>query len=133
MLGGLTGSLLVVWWQRRRMGGAERARQFSAAVRTGRLPDDADPAVWHPLLARERGVVHRVRAGVVVLLGLVVAAWGLVAVVGSFTWPAALISVALVIAVAVLVWAVSARTSARIDRLAEQLPDYRPRDRHSAR
>jgi Flp pilus assembly protein TadB len=133
LVGSFTAAFLAARWQRRRMGGAERVQQFRTALRSGRLPEDADPVVWRPLLAREQRSVGKARNLVLGILGLFVVAWGLVALVGSFTWPAAVVSVGLVLAVVVLVWVVSRRTVGRIDRLVAQMPGHQPRERHSAR
>jgi hypothetical protein len=50
LLGGFGGAYLAVRLQRRALGGRERMRTYEQALRAGRLPDGADPALWHPLL-----------------------------------------------------------------------------------
>jgi hypothetical protein len=54
IVGSLVGTSLVTWWQRRQLGGRERVDQLQAALRSRRLPEDADPAVWRPLLEGQR-------------------------------------------------------------------------------
>src|SRR4051812_7136383 len=61
MVGSAVSAALVAYWQRRRMGGGDRVREFTRALRSRRLPDGADPGVWGPLLARERRVLRRWR------------------------------------------------------------------------
>ncbi|UOY02094.1 hypothetical protein [Blastococcus sp. PRF04-17] len=133
MLASFAAAFVVARWHRRRMGGAERVGQFRTALRSGRLPEDADPAVWRPLLEQEQRVVRLLWRWLAGLVVVVVALWALVAAVGTFTWSAALISTGLVLAVVVVVGAVLARQSARMAALSAQLPDHQPRDRHSAR
>jgi hypothetical protein len=41
-------------WRRRRVGGRQREAELAKALRTGRLPNDAAPEVWHPLLAKQK-------------------------------------------------------------------------------
>jgi uncharacterized membrane protein YfcA len=127
MLAAFTGSYVGMRVQRRRLGGGERMRQYDRAVRTGRLPDDADPAVWRPLLERELRVQQRamrVSTGGVVLLCAV--AWVLVAVlydVGPVWWLVA--AVVLVLVAAWLRW-LGRRQAARIRRLLDRTPDTAP-------
>ncbi len=120
LAGSFAGAFLAVRWQRRRLGGASRLREFTRALRTGRLPDDADPAVWRELLQRERLAQRRVHVCVLVLVGLFATGWAVIAALLTFDAVAA-VSTGLVVAVAALVWVLGARHSARIDRLAAQL------------
>ena len=53
VLAGFAAGLIGARIRRRRLGGADRAREYDRALRTGRLPEGADPAVWRPLLERE--------------------------------------------------------------------------------
>ncbi|MET0764904.1 MAG: hypothetical protein ABWY29_08560 [Blastococcus sp.] len=122
MAGAFAGSFLAVRWQRRRMGGAHRVREFTRALRSGRLPGDADPAVWRALLEREQLAQRRVRMFCLVLAGIVAAGWVAIAALLTFDWVAAVVSTGLVVAVAGLVWILGSRQSARIHRLAAQLP-----------
>lgn len=124
LLGGLAGVLVPLWWQRRRAGGWERAAQFAGAVRTGRLPSDADPAVWRPLLERE---LRARRRALVVLVPLAGGIAALVAVVlaraagmGPLGWALAVTGAVLV--VASVWWAVQERTE-QVERLLDQASD----------
>ncbi|MGY2130121.1 hypothetical protein [Blastococcus sp. SYSU DS0617] len=122
MVGGLAGIGGVLWWQRRRMGSFRRMGEYERALKRGRLSDDADPAEWGPLLQRaqrfQRGArplavgVTALSAVVVVVLMLWVGlGWGIASAAAG------------VGAVAVAVVEVSSRRqTARIDRLAAQLP-----------
>lgn len=124
VLGAFTGSYIGMRIQRRRLGGGERMRQYGRAVRTGRLPDDADPAVWRPVLERELRAqkrAMRVSTGGVVLLSAV--AWVLVAVlhdVGPVWWLVA--AAVLVLFAAWLRW-LGRRQAARIRWLLDRTPD----------
>ncbi|SDX43658.1 hypothetical protein SAMN05660209_00512 [Geodermatophilus africanus] len=51
-LGPITGMVLASWWRRRRPGGRGRVEQHDAALRRGRSPEGADPAVGRQLLER---------------------------------------------------------------------------------
>ena len=116
--------LLVARSQQRRTGGAGVQREFEAAVRSRRLPDDAEPAVWGPLLAQEQRFVRRVFTVLpVVAAGLLAGAVGLAAVaiddvrVGYLGTAAVLIASLLVL----LHW-VGRRQQRRLAELAAQLP-----------
>lgn len=124
-IGTAIGTGLVSWWQSRRMGGSDRVQQFERAVTSGRLPEDADPAVWRPLLARERRRVRRLLVGALALTSAV-----LVLVLALF-WSAEDRAVGLAVAGALLVgtaalWPLSRRQVRRLDRLADQLPGRQP-------
>ena len=113
--------------QRRRLGGADRLRAYERAVRTGRLPDDADAAVWRPLLERELRVQQRASTYSTGGLGLLLAvAWVLIAVlydVDLVWWLVACTSIALF--AAWLRW-LGRRQTRRIRRLLGRLPDAVP-------
>ncbi|NEK92932.1 hypothetical protein GCU67_01920, partial [Modestobacter muralis] len=75
LAGTLGGTTLGLRWQRRRTGGGDRQRQLGAALRSRRLPADADPAVWRPLLAGEQRALRRLLvtgSGALVLLVVLV-------------------------------------------------------------
>ena len=75
IVGTAVGTALGTWFVRRRFGGGERVTQLQAALRSRRLPDDADPSVWRPLLLAQRRTQRRMFVGTQVLLvvvGLVV-------------------------------------------------------------
>jgi hypothetical protein len=71
LVGSVAGTVLVTWWQRRQLGGSARVSQFQAALRSRRLPDDADPVVWQQLLAGQRRTQQRAVVTAQVLLGVV--------------------------------------------------------------
>ena len=123
MVGAVVGGGLVLFLQRRRMGSLGRVWDVDRAVRRRRLPDDADPAEWGPLLegaqqfqrgARRFALVPTVLAVVLLVLGFAWAGFGGVAVL-----VVALIGVAGV----ALLEVVSRRQAARIDDLRDQLRD----------
>lgn len=127
MIGPLVGIAVVFWLLRRRLGSFRRVGMYQGALQRGRLPDDADPAEWGPLLERARGfqrgarsvaLVLTVLAVVVVVIGFAWAGFGSIAVI-----VAALVGVA---GVALLEWA-SRRQSAKADRLQEQVAELRSR------
>jgi len=124
-LGTLIGLSLLAWSRQRRAGEPERRhlRSIRTAARTGRLPAGVDPAVWAPLLARERHL-HRRRMFVVaalhallaiVLLALLVRLTG--GGLGGFLLRAA-VSVQLM----TLVWSAGKRHQRRIAGLLARLP-----------
>ncbi len=121
MIGAVVGGGLVLWLQRRRMGSVARAWEFQDAARRGRLPDDADPAGWGPLLdegqrfqrgARRFALVLTVLAAVVVVIGFAAVGLG---------WIAVLVAALVGVAAVALLEVASRRQSARIDRLREQV------------
>lgn len=123
ILGGLSGIGLVFWMQRRWSGGVGRIPDHGRALRTGRLPEDADPDVWEPLLVRDQRGHARARRVALACTGLIVVSWLLVAVMydfGSLGW-------ALVIVVgagmpAWIAWA-TGRQRRRIEALRAQVAD----------
>ena len=124
LLGGLAGVLVPLWWQRRRAGGWERAAQVAGALRAGRVPSDADSAIWRPLLERERRARRRALVVLVPLAGGLVA---LVAVVlaraagmGPLGWALAVAGGVLVVA---SVWRAVRERAGRIESLLDQLSD----------
>ena len=129
MIGPLVGVALVLWLRRRAMGSFGRVWDLDTAVRRRRLPDDADPAEWTPLLERAAGFQRRARSFALGFIPLVLIATVLVLAWGGYGWVgvvvAALIGATLV---AVLEFA-SRRQSQRIELLQEQLrslPDSGP-------
>lgn len=121
MVGPLIGIALVLWLRRRQMGSFRRVWDFDDAARRSRLPEDADPAEWGPLLdgaerfqrgARTLALWFTVLTAVAVVA---VAAWvgyGWVVVVAAVLIGAALVAVLDV---------ASRRQVARIRLLQEQL------------
>ena len=71
IVGTAVGTALGTWFVRRRFGGGERVAQLQAALRSRRLPDDADPSVWRPLLLAQRRTQRRILVGTQVLLVVV--------------------------------------------------------------
>ena len=121
MIGPLIGVALAFWLRRRALGSVGSVWEFDRAVRRRRLPDDADPAEWGPLL--EKGDRFQRKAGkfAVGITLLLLTATVLVVAWGGYGWgvvvAAGLIGATLV---AVLEWA-TRRQSARIDGLRDQL------------
>ena len=121
MIGPLAGIALVLWLRRRQMGSLRRVWEFDDAARRSRLPEDADPVEWGPIL---EGALRFQRGARTLALGstlLVVIAAVLLSAWAGFGWTvvvsAALIGAALV---ALLEWG-SRRQSARIHLLQDQL------------
>ena len=124
-IGTALGTGLTTWWQSRRMGGTDRVQQYERALKTKRLPEDADPAVWRPLLARERRLVRRILA-----TGLAVGAVVLVASLLLFRGPdeqviGLVMAAALLVGLGALGWGTRRQVRA-IDRLTDQLPGAGP-------
>jgi hypothetical protein len=129
MVGPLIGIALVLWLRRRQMGSLGRVWEFDRAARRGRLPDDADPAEWRPLLDG----AHRFQRGarsialgfslVVCTAAVLLSAWA------GFGWTV-VVSAALIGAALVAVLEVAGRRqSAKIENLRDQLralPDRGP-------
>ena len=120
MIGPLIGIALAFWLRRRAMGG--HVWEFDRAVRRRRLPDDADPAEWGPLIekgerfqrrARTFALAFMVFAVVVVVIGF---AW-----VGS-GWVAVLVAAVIGVVGVALLEVASRRQTARIESLRDQLP-----------
>lgn len=123
-LGVLAGSLTVTWVQRRRLGGREREEQYARALRSGRLPEDADPAVWRPLLERELRSRRRALVSVVPVTGLFAGAAVLLLgdAFGTGALGLALVAVGGVLVVVVMFGVVRAQVP-RVERLLDQVPD----------
>ncbi|SDF02400.1 hypothetical protein SAMN05660662_0752 [Blastococcus aurantiacus] len=129
MIGPLIGIALAFWLRRRALGSFGGVWEFDSAVRRRRLPDDADPAAWGPLLekggrfqrgARRFALGLTVTAVVVMVIGF---AWA------GFGWIAVLVAALVgVVAVALLEFA-SRRQTARIDDLRDQLRGLEDRGR----
>lgn len=122
MIGGSLGPWFVLRRQRRRMGGYARARAFARAVRRRRLPDDADPAVWGPLLEGERRALRRAQTVDAPVAAAVFAAVAIVSsVVIGFRWSVVLAILGAAVALVSVAWLTGRRNLARIDLLADQL------------
>jgi hypothetical protein len=120
LVGGVLGATVIPWWQRRRVG-ALLLPQLNRAVRTGTLPNDADPGVWRSMLLQEKRAWRRydrvVRAA---LLGIAAVVLVLGLVLHADTTPL-LIGVAVIAGIAgVPSWA-TRRRERRIDGLLDQL------------
>jgi hypothetical protein len=75
-IGGLyfgAGMTIYLRWQRTHSGGITETNPISQAIKTGRLPDDAAPAVWVPLLERRRVTLRRTRTLLPLETALIVA------------------------------------------------------------
>jgi len=123
MVGPLIGVGLACWLRRRALGSFGRVWKLDEAARRRRLPDDADPAEWGPLLERAIGFQRGARSlalGLTVLSVVVVVfgfAWA------GFGWIAVLVAALVgVVAVALLEFA-SRRQTRRIERLQDQVRD----------
>ena len=122
LVGGLAyGALMtgMVAWRRRRDGGAARQRAFLAALKSGELPADADPAVWGPLLERKQRSIRRWEPWAIVVF-IAFTALAVVLAVGQnpVWWPFA----ALFVAMDVWLVLMGRRNARRIDDLRAQLP-----------
>ncbi|MQA36305.1 hypothetical protein [Modestobacter roseus] len=124
VVGGAVGVWGVLWWQSRRLGGLDGVDQLRQAAKRGRLPDDADPAVWGPLLTRQVRTMRRLRPWALTGLGLLsVVALGLLVVVAAMPWGWGVLAVLVLGSALGLLWWQSRREERRLRRLLEQLPD----------
>ncbi|MGY2079402.1 hypothetical protein [Modestobacter sp. SYSU DS0657] len=121
-LGAAVGASFGAWLQARRLGGVDRAEDFRGALRSGRLPDGADPLHWRRSLLRERRVLRgQLAAGLVLVACLVIAVLALLP--GRNDWPGSALPLgALAVLLVVIGWG-AVRGTRRIDRLLQQLPD----------
>ncbi|MGY1858296.1 hypothetical protein [Modestobacter sp. SYSU DS0290] len=122
-IGGAAGASAAIWWQSRRMGGLDRLNQLQRAAKQGRLPDDADPAVWRPLLTRELQSMRRawvwLLAGSAALSSVLL----IVLLVDSTGRTGYLVvGVLLIGAVVLLLSWLSRRERRKLERLLAQLP-----------
>lgn len=122
MVGATLGVAIGTWMRRRRMGSCKRVREFTVALRTRRLPDDADPAVWAPLLTGERRALRRSQAITLPLLALLFTGAAISAGVLGLGGAGASAMVLVGFALVAVLWLVSRRSAARLDHLADQLP-----------
>ena len=123
MIGGIAGMAVVLGLQRRRLGSFRRMGDYDTAVRRGRLPEDADPAEWGPLLEGEQRFQRGART-----FALGVTVFAVVVVVFGFAWAGfgwiAVLVAALIGALGVgLLEVASRRQTARIESLRDQLRD----------
>jgi hypothetical protein len=125
VLGGFGGASLGLWWQSRRFGGRQRLREYTSALKSGRLPSDADASEWRSVLDREERAGRRTAVFAYAFFGLLAAvflALGVVRSSGRPGWPL-LAGLALFLAVGGTVgWAVGLQRR-RIKRLRTQLPN----------
>ncbi|MGY1844916.1 hypothetical protein [Modestobacter sp. SYSU DS0875] len=120
-LGAAVGASFGAWMQARRLGGADRAEDFRAALRSGRLPEGADPARWRRSLLRERRILRGyLAAGLVMVALLAVAVLALLPARSDWALGALAVG-ALVVLLATIGWG-AGRGTRRIDRLLRQLP-----------
>ena len=121
IIGGLTGMAVVLWLLRRRLGSFRRVGEYEAAVRRGRLSDDADPAEWGPLLEGAHRFQRNART---FALGLTV--FAVVGVVFGFAWAgfgwiAVLVAALIGVLGVALLEVASRRQTARIESLRDQV------------
>jgi len=121
MIGPLAGVALAFWLRRRALGSFGRVWELDRAVRRRRLPADADPAEWGPLLEAAQRFQRRARTFALGLTLLVLVATVALTAWAGFGWAvvvaAGLIGAALI---GVLEFA-GRRQTQRIDRLRDQL------------
>ena len=129
MIGPLIGVGLVFWLRRRALGSFGRVWELDEAARRRRLPDDADPAEWGPLLESAHRFQSRARKLAVGFILLVLIVTILLVAWAGFGW-AVVVAVALMgAALVALLEFTSRRQLARIDILQDQvrgLPDRGP-------
>lgn len=125
MIGPLIGLALFAWIRRRQMGSFGRMWMFDEAARRGRLPEDADPAGWGPLLEQAHAFQRKARSVALWFTVLVaIATVALVAWVGS-GW-AVVVGTGLTGALLIAVLEVGSRRQVqRIDRLHDQVGGLR--------
>ncbi|MGY1750952.1 hypothetical protein [Modestobacter sp. SYSU DS0511] len=123
-VGGAAGASVVLWWQSRRMGGLDRLGQLQRAAKQGRLPDDADPAVWRPLLTRELRSMRRARRWVLAsFLALSLVLLAVLLVDGAVRTSYLAAGVLVIGAVVLLLGWLSRREQRKLERLLDQLPE----------
>jgi hypothetical protein len=117
---GLVAGVVSEWWQRRRVG-AQLLPGLTRAVRTGRLPEDADPELWRPLLQQELAAGRRLVVTLVLLLGGLVAVVLVLTAVLTAPWTPVLVAITLIALVGLVLWWAQRRRERRIDALLEQV------------
>jgi hypothetical protein len=119
-VGAVLGFLVVTWW-RRREAGALLVPEFARALRSGSLPDGADPDVWAAALERRRRFQRwSAAAGYAVLVlaaGLGVAN----AARAGWSWEASVVGLVVLLDLTALFGLAVRRERRRIDRLRDQV------------
>jgi amino acid transporter len=118
----------IIGYRRRRSGGAAAWASLNQGMRSGALPEDADPAVWIPELERRRRAVLRGRVVSPIFFGLFAVAALVFLLVASQTVSAVVFFVFFAAVAVGQVW-VSRRALRRIDSLKAQidgLGNYQP-------
>lgn len=127
MIGPLVGVSLALWLRRRAMGGFGRVWEFDRAVRRRRLPDDADPAEWGPLLERGRRFQRKAKTFARAVTLLVLIATVLLMAWVGYGWIVVVVAGLIgALLVGVLEFA-GRRQARRMDLLQEQLRDLEDR------
>ncbi|QIS45278.1 hypothetical protein [Clavibacter capsici] len=110
----------VIAWQRRRSGGASTSADITAAIRTGKAPLAADPAVWIPALEWRRGQFRR-SVWLTPLVFLVFIAMGVVLVVLDPGSPVGWLAIVVLAGLAIGVVLQARRALPRIEALLRQM------------
>ncbi|RKR76057.1 hypothetical protein [Frondihabitans australicus] len=114
----------LVAWRRRRAGGRSTFADMNQALRTGRLPEDAEPSVWAPELERRRRSVVASRIWGPIFFGIV-GVLGVAALVSGQGVVLSLLLIALCVGFIVFTFVAGHRSLVKIDSLKRQLD---PRD-----
>lgn len=121
MIGPLIGIALVLWLRRRQMGSFRRVWDFDDAARRSRLPEDADPAEWEPLLEGAQRFQRGARTLALWFTALTVVAVVAVAAWAGYGWVVVVAAVLIGAALLAVLDVASRRQVARIRLLQEQL------------
>ena len=116
---GLTAATISGWWQRRRAG--DLVVPVGTAIRTGTLPDDADPAVWRPVLERRWASLWWAEIACYLVLLFVAGLWVANALRAAYPWATTALGLLVALALAALIRWWGLRQRRRIDRLEDQV------------
>lgn len=107
-------------WRRRRSGGKSEYTAMNTAVRTGQLPEDAEPSLWAPELERRRRSFSRARVANPIVFGFV-ALLGVVLLISGTTVILSAILIVFFVGFAIYNTIVCVRSLARVESLQRQL------------
>ncbi|MDT0277823.1 hypothetical protein [Blastococcus goldschmidtiae] len=127
MVGGIVGVGGFLWLQSRRLGGLGKARKFERARRRGRLPDDADPAEWGPLLDQAHRFQRGARSFAVAFTMVTAVAVVAVSAWAGYDWVVVVVIALIGVALVAVLDLASRRQTLRIRRLQEQVQDLQGR------